>query len=232
MCRVLLFLFLIAAEAESQPFTFAWLSDTHVGTQTGARDLLRSVRDINRQKDVRFVLLSGDITETGSDAELLTAKSLLDSLRVPCHIIPGNHDTKWSESGGTTFRRIWGAEHFLFRENGFRFIGMHQGPRMRMADGHWAPEDVRWLEGVCKSLATNEPVFFVTHYPIDSSIANWYVVLDRLKELNVQLVLVGHGHRNRVEDFEGIPGAMCRSNLSDQRGRGGWEGHCRFMHTV
>jgi 3',5'-cyclic AMP phosphodiesterase CpdA len=75
-----------------------------VGAPSGARDLLWSIRDINRQRDVRFVLLSGDIAETGSDAELLTAKSLLDSLRVPYDIIPGDHDTKWSESGGATFR--------------------------------------------------------------------------------------------------------------------------------
>jgi outer membrane protein assembly factor BamB len=91
-----------------------------------------------------------------------------------------------------------------------------------MADGHWAPEDVRWLDSVSRSLGPDEPVFFVTHYPIDSSIANWYVVLDRLKKLNVQLVLVGHGHQNRIDSYEGIPGAMGRSNLRDRRGNGGY----------
>jgi outer membrane protein assembly factor BamB/predicted phosphodiesterase len=211
-----------AATAISQTLTFAWLSDTHVGSTTGARDLEESVRDINARDDVRFVLLSGDITESGSDAELQLAKELLDSLRVPYHLIPGNHDTKWSESGGTTFRALWGDDRFDFREEGFRFLGMHQGPRMRMADGHWAPEDVRWLDSVSRSIGPDEPVFFVTHYPIDSSIANWYVVLDRLKKLNVQLALVGHGHRNRVDSYEGIPGAMGRSNLSGRNGSAGY----------
>ncbi len=217
----------LAATAISQTLTFAWLSDTHVGSTTGARDLEESVRDINARDDVRFVLLSGDITESGSDAELRFAQELLDRLRVPYHLIPGNHDTKWSESGGTTFRALWGDDRFDFREEGFRFLGMHQGPRMRMADGHWAPEDVRWLDSVSLSFGPDEPVFFVTHYPIDSSIANWYVVLDRLKKLNVQLALVGHGHQNRVDSYEGIPGAMGRSNLSG-RNRGAGYTICRI----
>ncbi len=120
------------------------------------------------------------------------------------------------------FLRLWGADRFEFREGPYRFIGMHQGPRMRMADGYWAPEDVRWLDSVSRSIMPGESVFFATHYPVDSSIANWYVVLDRLKSLPVQMVLVGHGHRNRIEDFEGIPGVMCRSNLRDSDGFAGY----------
>lgn len=220
--RIPVLLILLAARSGSQPITFAWLSDTHVGSTNGAEDLRLSVQDINRQADIRFVLLTGDITETGSDAELTLAKSILDSLRFPYHIIPGNHDTKWSESGGTMFRRLWGADRFEFREGPYRFIGMHEGPRMRMADGYWAPEDVRWLDSVSQSIMPGESVFFATHYPVDSSIANWYVVLDRLKALPVQMVLVGHGHRDRVEDFEGIPGVMCRSNLRDREGSAGY----------
>ncbi len=220
--HILVFLMLLAARSGSQPITFAWLSDTHVGSATGAEDLRQSVRDINRQTGIRFILLTGDITETGSDSELSLAHSILDSLRFPYHIIPGNHDTKWSESGGAMFLRLWGADRFEFREGPYRFIGMHEGPRMRMADGYWAPEDVRWLDSVVQSIMPGESVFYATHYPVDSSIANWYVVLDRLKALPVQLVLVGHGHRNCVEDFEGIPGVMCRSNLRDGEGFPGY----------
>jgi len=120
-------------DASAQDLRFAWLTDTHVGSTTGSDDLRRSVRDINHQVDVRFVILSGDITEFGSDAQLREAKAILDSLQVPYHIIPGNHDTKWSASGGTTFRALWGNDRFVFDAGGYRFIGIHQGPRMKMA---------------------------------------------------------------------------------------------------
>ena len=196
------------------PLRFAWLTDTHVGSDRGADDLRAAVADINSAKGLSFVVVTGDVTEMGSFEELRLAKDILDGLRRPYHIIPGNHDTKWSESGGTDFPRLWGNDRFVFAGGGFRFIGLHQGPVMRMGDGHWAPQDVRWLAGLlAEKRAKDRPTVFVTHYPLDESIANWYVVLDMLKTVPTAVVLVGHGHGNRVMDFEGVPGVMSRSIL-------------------
>jgi outer membrane protein assembly factor BamB len=203
-----------AIPAARAALRFAWISDTHVGSDRGADDLRATVADINAQPGLSFVLVTGDITEMGSLAESSLAKEILDALRIPCHVIPGNHDTKWSESGGSDFRRLWGADRFAFESGGFRFIGLSQGPVMRMGDGHWAPQDVRWLEGVLDGKGAGvKPIVFVTHYPIDESIANWFVVLDKLKTVPTVAVLVGHGHRNKAMDFEGLAGLMGRSNL-------------------
>jgi outer membrane protein assembly factor BamB len=84
---------------------------------------------------------------------------------------------------------------------------------MRMGDGHWAPEDMKWLDSVLQNVSKDRRIFFVTHYPIDEGIDNWYEVLDRMKNYNTQVFLFGHGHRNRAYNFEGIPGVMGRSNL-------------------
>lgn len=212
---LILVMFAAAVPACSRgPLRFAWLSDTHVGSDRGADDLRAAVADINKTAGLRFVLVTGDVTEMGSFEELRQAKSLLDGLRLPYHIIPGNHDTKWSESGATDFPRLWGSDRFVFASGGFRFIGLAQGPVMRMGDGHWAPQDVRWLDGLLEEKgAKDRPTVFVTHYPLDESIANWYVVLDKLKTVPTAVVLVGHGHRNRAMDFEGVPGVMSRSIL-------------------
>jgi len=196
------------------PLRFAWLSDTHVGSDRGADDFRAAVADINTTKGLRFVLVTGDVTEMGSLEELRLAKDILDGLRVRYYIIPGNHDTKWSESGATDFTRFWGSDRFVFARGLVRFIGLAQGPVMRMGDGHWAPQDVRWLDGLlAEKGAKDRPTVFVTHYPLDESIANWYVILDKLMTIPTAAVLVGHGHRNRAMDFEGIPGVMSRSIL-------------------
>jgi outer membrane protein assembly factor BamB len=209
--------------AQGSSFRFAWLSDTHVGSSTGEQDLRGAVSDINSLTGLSFVVLSGDATEYGSREQLRLAKELLDGLKVPCHVIPGNHDTKWSESGATDFSRLWKADRFVFEQGGFCFIGLHQGPLMKMGDGHWAPQDVRWLEETLKKLPDpNQPVIFITHYPIDDGIANWYVVLDLLKKYNVQAVLCGHGHANQKYLFEGVPGIMGRSNLRARAPVGGY----------
>ena len=202
---------------------FAWLSDTHVGSETGADDLRAAVADINGMPDVQFVIVSGDVTESGSDAQLAAAKQILDSLKPPYHAIPGNHDTKWSESGCTTFPRLWGAERFVLVAGGIRFIGFHEGPRMRMADGYFGPEDLRWLDSTLTAMPDpRQPVMAVTHYPLDSGIANWYEAVERLKRRNTQMVFVGHGHRNRIDDYEGLPGLMGRSALRGAGTAGGF----------
>jgi outer membrane protein assembly factor BamB len=202
------------AGAARAPLRFAWLSDTHVGSDRGADDLRISVGDINTIPGLSFVLVTGDITEMGSFANLRLAKDILDGLRVPYHIIPGNHDTKWSESGGSDFARLWGSDRFAFESGGFCFIGLSQGPILRMGDGHWAPQDVRWLEGLLAERgAAAKPTIFVSHYPLDASISNWYAVLDKLKTVPTVAVLVGHGHKNQPLDFEGLRGVMGRANI-------------------
>ncbi|MFH0990637.1 MAG: PQQ-binding-like beta-propeller repeat protein [bacterium] len=218
---LLLFLPLCSPIAQKKPIKFAWLSDTHVGGTTGAADLSLSIQDINSLRDIHFVILSGDITEMGTNIQIELAKSILDSLRLPYYIIPGNHDTKWSESGCTRFSEIFKKDRFVFDAAGFRFIGMHQGPIMKMGDGHFAPEDLRWLDSILTESKTRE-IIFVTHYPLDDGIDNWYEVLDRLKAQNTKVVLVGHGHSNQKMDFEGIPGVMGRSSLRGRQPVGGY----------
>ncbi len=203
-----------SAAAGRAPLRFAWLTDTHVGSDRGADDLRASVADINSLPGLSFVLVTGDITEMGSFDNLSLAKEILDGLRIPYHIIPGNHDTKWSESGGSDVARLWGDDRFVFESGGFRFIGLAQGPVLRMGDGNWAPQDVRWLDGLlAEKGGALKPTIFVSHYPLDPSIANWYVVLDKLKTIPTVAVLVGHGHKNEALDFEGLRGVMGRANI-------------------
>lgn len=76
---------------------------------------------------VWLVVLTGDITELGTNEELKLAKKILDSLNIPWYIIPGNHDTGWSESGGVMFTTVFGYDKFSFEYNGIRFLGCASG---------------------------------------------------------------------------------------------------------
>lgn len=203
-------------------FKFALMTDIHVGSDHAAEDVQRSVADINQDPSIAFVIISGDITEFGADEELQLAKRLLDSLNKPWYIIPGNHDTKWSESGGNTFRRVFGSETFSFRHGGYWFIGTNCGPNMRMGPGQVPRENVVWLDNLLKTKDTTTPIIYINHYPQNADLNNWYEALDRLKQHNIQLILCGHGHANKTFDFENIPGVMCRSNLRAKDSIGGY----------
>ncbi|CAL1518643.1 PQQ-binding-like beta-propeller repeat protein [Chitinophaga sp. MM2321] len=210
-----------AAKAQTA-FKFALVTDIHVGSNNALEDLQRTVADINSNPDLAFVVISGDITEFGTDAELQLAKTVLDSLHKPWHIIPGNHDTKWSESGGNTFRKVFGSETFSFKYGGFRFIGTNCGPNMRMGPGQVPRENIVWLDGILKEKDTITPVIYINHYPQNADLNNWYEAIDRLKQHNIQLILCGHGHANHTFNFENIPGIMGRSNLRAKDSIGGY----------
>jgi outer membrane protein assembly factor BamB/predicted phosphodiesterase len=213
----------ITAFARAQSFKFAEISDTHVGSQTGAEDLRRVVRDINADTSLKFVILSGDITEFGADRELRLAKSILDSLNKPLHVIPGNHDANWSESGGNSVITVFGAQTMTFSYGGYLFLGTACGPFMRMGPGQIPREDILWLRSQLRQMKdTSMPVVFVNHYPMNSSLNNWYQALELLKTRNVQLILCGHGHADHRYNFEGIPGVMCRSTLRARDSVGGY----------
>lgn len=217
MIRILCVLVLLmqwGLSVKAQTFRFALVTDTHVGGATGLEDLERTVRDLNQARLADFVIFSGDVTEFGSDQELREAHEALEKLEIPWYIVPGNHDTNWSESGGNSFLTVFGADHFAFEHQGVLFIGTSSGPYLRMAPGQVPREHLVWLDSILNEHAADrKPLIFINHYPLDESLNNWYEVIDRLKNYNIQLSLCGHGHQNRLFDFEGIPGVMSRSNL-------------------
>jgi len=216
-------IFLLITAANAQPFKFALVTDTHVGGSTGNEDLVQTVNDINGLKEIDFVILSGDVTEFGSERELLEAKQILSKLKIPCYVLPGNHDSKWSESGNNDFVTIFGAEEFSFEKNGFLFIGTASGPNMRMAPGLVPREQMVFIEKTLLQMKdTNQPVIFINHYPLNESLANADQVINLLKTRNIQVSVLGHGHANKMFNFEGIPGVMCRSNLRAKSEVGGY----------
>lgn len=207
----------------AQSFSFAHVTDTHVGGATGAEDLERSVADINSLSEVAFVLVTGDVTEFGSRKELEEARRILDGLKKPWYAVPGNHDSKWSESGCNDFVQVFGAEEFSFEQEGILFIGTASGPNMRMAPALVPREQLLWLDSVLTAMREPvQPVVFINHYPLDESMANSDKVLDLLKNRNVRVSLMGHGHNNKFYDFGVLPGVMGRSNLRAGKDTGGY----------
>lgn len=219
------FLFVVSFSfSQWKPFRFAFISDTHIGSPNGGaeEDLRRTVADINQMTDIAFVVITGDITELGTNTEIRLAKEILDGLKVPYYIIPGNHDSGWSESGGVTFGQVFGYDKFIFDYNGITFLGCASGPYVRMSDGHIPRDAVNWMDQELKKIDPKKPVIFLNHYPLDKDLDNWYEAIDRLKQHNTLAALCGHGHSNRKLNFEGIPAVMGRSNLRAKAAYGGY----------
>lgn len=219
---IFLFSFNCYFPSVAQDFKFAFVTDTHIGASTSVEDLKRTISDINNLSGIDFALFTGDITEMGTDEELALAQDIISELNIPYYVLPGNHDTGWSESGGVSFIEEFGSDKFVFEHEGFKFIGTASGPYVRMSDGHIPRDAIVWLDSILQDTPKDQPLVFINHYPLDNSLDNWFEATDRLKKYNTQFALCGHGHRNRAMNFEGIPGSMGRSNLRGNSEIGGY----------
>ena len=198
----------------TKPIKFAFVTDIHIsGAKEPMADLESSIADMNTIEDLDFVIFGGDITEFGSDEEIMAAKKAMDNLKHKYYIVSGNHDSKWSESGCNTFAKVFGYEVFDFEYNGVRFLGCNSGPNMRMAPALVPRESMVWLDSLTSVIPKDVPVIFINHYPLDDAMLNYAAVKDMLKRVNIQVAICGHGHNDRVMDYLDIRGAMGRSNL-------------------
>ena len=201
------FLIALQLSAQEQIVRFAFITDTHYGKAANNEDMLACIKDINSLKDsLEFVLMGGDLTNFGSDAQIAASKKVMDQLEIPYWIVSGNHDSKWSESGCNTFVRTFGYEQFEFEAGGYRFLGCNCGPDMRMAPALVPRSSMNWIQ----SLEKGKPVIFLNHYPLDNGMSNWFEVRRELLRLDCRYAIAGHTHSNKVRNYFGLPGMTGR----------------------
>ncbi len=198
----------------AQTTRYAWFTDTHIGFTNADSDLTVCVNNVNTRGEASFVIVTGDVSDLGADLQLRKAKTLLSKLQVPFYAIPGNHDCAWSESYCETFPDLFHDDKFVIDTNGIRHIGLNSGIRWQGYDGHYTPEDLRWLDSVITATPANEKVFFYTHHPLDATTDNWFKAVNILRKKNIQVVLCGHGHMIKKMSVGNIPMFMNRPVMS------------------
>ena len=191
----------------------AIISDTHVTPGNDNDKQLRVAVDEINAGDADLVIVSGDITNEGSDSELKNAKSILDMISKPMCVIPGNHENNWSQSAGKTFVDLWGADRFVTETDNLIIAGVNCGPYMKMGDGHIKQEDLIWLDETLASrtAATGKQVLSVCHYPINPDLDNCTDYVRLLQRYPVVTHICGHYHTFKHYTTSGIDGLICRS---------------------
>ncbi len=190
----------------------AILSDVHVTPGNANEGKLReAVAEINAA-DVDAVLMTGDLTNEGSDEQLRNVKAVLDGISHPLYVIPGNHENNWSQSACKTFNDLWGSDRFVFTVDDLVVVGMNCGPFMKMGDGHIKQEDLLWLDSTLNVMVKpGMRVLSVNHYPILDDLDNYRAYVDILKKYPVVTHQCGHYHSWRLYETDGINGVMVRA---------------------
>jgi 3',5'-cyclic-AMP phosphodiesterase len=189
-------------EAEAAPWRFAFLSDIQEAVDR-IQDIFARV---NADPQVRFVLSGGDLTESGSRAELERFQRELGGLAVPFFTTIGNHDA------GSGVPADW---HELFGRTSFHFAS--RGVEFSLVDASAASIDplvYDLLEGWLDAARDRVHVFVMHLAPVDpigvrngsfGSRHEAAKLLTLLSQGHVDLTLYGHVHSFYAFANAGIP---------------------------
>ncbi len=207
------------------------LTDTHIevpgkllyGKVDTARHLQESVREINAmQPQPDLVLVTGDLVEIPSEASYNHFAGLIEPLRAPVYLLPGNHDDPQVMLEIFGDSRQFPAVHATFQYviDGFplRILALNshfQGSELPDFGAH----RLQWLQQALTE--SDQPTLLAIHHPpmktgigfIDMVGTQWYAgIRDLIKQHSqVQLVICGHGHTDLVGRIGTVPVYMAGS---------------------
>lgn len=196
----------------------AVLSDVHATPGSANEGALRTaIEEINRTP-FDLVVVNGDLGTEGSDWELYNLKELLGRIEHPTYIIPGNHESTWSQSATKTFFDIWGNDRFVAETDSLILVGMACGPFMKMGNGVIKQEDLRWLDATLeKEAKKGKKILSFNHYPLLADLDNVDDYIAILEKYPVIGHINGHYHSWRAYNAGGpesgseLPCVMVRS---------------------
>lgn len=189
--------------SESGGFSFGNVADPHVNAQ-----LPDQIREINTtRQDLRFIQVSGDLTNSATDAEFEYYKNSTAESLVPVWPAVGNHEYAAGSSYAAridNYRRHVGPEWYSFDYSDRHFLVLE--------DNGAAPfdEQLEWVKAdLALHMKRGKHLVVLTHQPMNvpfgsPSVYDAYGKV--LEQYGAELILVGHEHSNDVEphsDFAG-----------------------------
>ena len=215
----------------------AQISDTHIEAKSSAGsagdnralNLRKCVADINRQ-DVDVVVHTGDCVHRGDPGAYARLHQILDDLRAPLFIVPGNRD----ERGG--LRNAFEHLASLAPPGGFLHYAVDAFPMRLIAldsvengerKGVFCEHRCRWLDATLGDEPDRSTILFIHHPPFDISPhyvggyrhSNEAAELEALVARHPQVVrlLCGHVHCFHRETWGGTVATTMPSVAVDLR---------------
>ncbi|MGV6810983.1 MAG: phosphodiesterase [Brevirhabdus sp.] len=193
----------------------AQISDAHIssrgqktcGVAPMAQNLTACVDSLNTMSvGPDLVVVSGDLTQNGTEPEVAHAAQILSALTCPWFVVPGNHDdrdTLWTVlGGGACPTREEGFLNFSLSGYPLRIIGL-DSTRPGQPGGALCPERAGWLRAQLEE-ADGTPVVIVLHHPplrlgVPETDIDGFENADTLGEIvtafpNIERLLCGHIH--------------------------------------
>lgn len=205
----------------TRPLLIAQLSDLHVGATAEGVDplprlevVVEAVRALPNPMDA--VLVSGDISDDGSEESYRLARPLLDRFACPVHVLPGNHDDR------ARLRAAFGLPgagdepiNYIVEVGEIRLVLLDSNVPGQ-DPGRFGPRDLAWLDERLGEEPEWPTLLAVHHTPLATGLPGWDAInltaADRealagvvARHPQLRAIVGGHLHRISAASLAGCP---------------------------
>ncbi len=192
------------AEAAETGFTFAQVSDSHLGFDkpvnanvTGTfQEALDRVTGMAEKP--AFLIHTGDITHLSTPEQFDTGARLLGATKLQTYTVPGEHDIL-EEDRKSYLNRYGKGTHgdgwYSFDAHGVHFIGLVNVVNLQGAGlGQLGRPQLEWLEKDVRPLSASTPIVVFAHVPLWIVYQDWgWGTSDGAQALLLEAVRFGNG---------------------------------------
>ncbi|HEV7157579.1 MAG TPA: metallophosphoesterase [Caulobacteraceae bacterium] len=202
-----------ALAAPARAFTFAQISDSHIGFDKPAnpdvkatlRAAIAKLHALPTKPD--FVLHTGDISHLSTEAQFAEAQEILSEIGLPIFFTPGEHDTLDDGGGALYLARFGkgtkGAGWQSFDHGGVHFVGLVNVVGLQAGGmAHLGPEQIAWLKNDLAAVRSSTPLVVFVHIPLWTVWEPWgwgtddaLPALALMRRFGSVTVLNGHIHQ-------------------------------------
>lgn len=186
-------------EPEIAPdFSFVVVTDLHYRDERCGSWFEKVVESIHALRPrPAFVMLAGDLSESGKEEQLGAIREIFWRLPTPIHSVVGNHDC--DEAGDfSAYRGIYGPRfNYRFEHGGWQFLAFDSTQGGHVYRTRISSDTLGWLDRTLPDISREKPLVVLTHFPLGR---NWlrpvnsHEVLDRLQGYRLLATMGGHWH--------------------------------------
>ncbi len=203
------------ANAQATGFTFAQISDSHIGFDKPANPNTTATLEeaigkvIAAPQKPAFMIHTGDISHLSKAKEFDDADKIIGASKLDVHYVPGEHDVI-DEDNGKAYMERYGSKMkakgkgwYAFDHQGVHFVGLVNVFDLKAGGmGNLGAEQLAWLADDLKGKTDSTPVVVFAHIPLWTVYKEWgwgtddgMQALALLKRFGSVTVLNGHIHQ-------------------------------------
>lgn len=197
----------------------AQITDTHIRRKGDLlHHMIHTGRELRRAVDVlnaaapqpAFVVATGDLVERGKAKEYKRLRKILDELRMPVYLLPGNHDDRDALRDAFpdhAYLPSKGPLCYAIESRPVRLVALDTTRRSRAPGGELDEARLAWLDRTL-ALAPAAPTLLAMHHPpfpigvapLDRDLLHGRADLARILAAHPQVVRVVCGHVHRFHE--------------------------------